>query len=240
MTQAILNGVSKKVLLSFQSGAISERMLVKQYERNLKEANEFSLFGYTMCDLALAEKDTHNPLLKLRIKQAIEEYQQKRTRSNDQNKLSLEKLQTFKASALGVGLRKVLSKMRRYCKDSCNKEAQLTLLLLELEFANLSAKHNRYSSNQRTKIYERKDILLHRAQQLLRECGWRYGLSDAKGKNANYIVYVYLPNDVQVSWHSKDYYPYKYFPFIDVEWDGQVCMTMEKILAFIQEQYLKK
>ena len=240
MTQAILKVVSKKVLLSFQSGAISERMLVKQYERNVKEANEFSLFGYTMRDLTLAEKDTHNPLLKLRIKQAIEEYQQKRTRSNDQNKLSLEKLQTFKASALGIGLRKVLSRMRRYCKSSCNKEAQLALLLLELEFANLSAKHNQYSNDQRTKIYERKDILLHRAQQLLKECGWRYGLNDAKGKNASYIVYVYLPNNVQVSWHSKDYYLYKYFPLLDVEWDGQVCMTMEKILAFIQERYLTK
>lgn len=34
MTQAILNGVSRKTLQNFLNGTISERMLVKQYERN--------------------------------------------------------------------------------------------------------------------------------------------------------------------------------------------------------------
>ena len=63
--------------------------------------------------------------------------------------------------------------------------------------------------------------------------------NDAKGKNTSYIVYVYLPNNVQVSWHSKDYYLHKYFPWIDTEWDEQVCMTMEKLLTYIQEQYIK-
>lgn len=239
MTQTICNGVSKKVLLGFQNGAISERMLVKQYERNLKEANEFSSFGYNMRDLSVAERETHNPLLKQRIKQAIQEYQQKQIKSNIQNKLSVEKLYHFKKLALGIGLRKVISKMKLYCKRTNDTEATLVLLLLELEFANLSAKVNTYSKQERERIYERKDILLHKIQPLLHELGWRYGLNDAKGKNASYIVYVYLPNNVQVSWHSKDYFLYKYFPMIDAEWDGQVCMTMEKILTYIQEKYLK-
>lgn len=89
MTQAILNGVSRKTLQNFLNGTISERMLVKQYERNLKEAIEFSLFGYTLRDLTLAERDTHNPLLKLRIRQAIQEYQQRSNKCYGQNKLSI-------------------------------------------------------------------------------------------------------------------------------------------------------
>lgn len=238
MTQTILNGVSKRMRIDFINGNLSEIALTKQYERNLQEAINFSFFGYAMSDLIDAERNTHNPLLKSRLRQAIQDFRNKKNKSGEQNKLSVEKLQQFKQSALGIGLRQVILKMRQYCRQTKNEEARLTLMLLELEFANLSAKMGGYSNDERRKIYERKDILLYNIQPLLQSCEWRYGYNDASGKNANYIIYVYLPNGVQISWHSNDYYLYKYYPPLNVEWDGQVCMTMQKILNYINEKFL--
>lgn len=239
MTQAVLNGVSKKVRLDFQNGILSETMITKQYERNRKEAMEFSTFGYGLYDLMEAHRNTHNPLLKSRLQQVIDEFKEKRLKSGSQNKLSIEKLQMFKDSALGIGLRKVISKMKRYCRNSHNEEAELLLMLLKLEFANLSAKVSGYSKSEREYIYERKEILLHKIQPLLQRNNWRYGYNASTGKNASYVIYVYLPNGAQVSWHTNDYNLYTYYPVLEVEWDGQVCMTMEKILNYINDTYLK-
>lgn len=83
------------------------------------------------------------------------------------------------------------------------------------------------------KIYERKAILLYQMADYLEELGWKYGINDATGKNASYLVYVYLPNNVQLTWHCNEYDIYEYYPFIDTQWDGQVCKTMDKILKYI-------
>lgn len=240
MTQTILNGVSKKVRDNYHKGNITEQMLIKQYERNCKEAVEFSFFGYGINELMEAKRDTHNPLLQSKLQLAIQEFRDRQAKSGMQNKISLEKLQAFKESALGMGLRKVIAKLRHHCKINNNSEAQLLLLLLELEFANLSAKSANYGKGVKSKIYARKDILIHKIQPLLKKCGWKYGYNDAAGKNASYIIYVYMPNDVQLSWHSNNYYLYKYFPPIDAEWDGQICMTMEKILNYINGKNVLK
>lgn len=239
MTQTILNGVSKKTRIDFLNGLITENVLMKQYERNRKEAETFSIFGYNITDLIATDKATHNPLLKARLHQTIQAIKERQAKSGEQNKLSLEKLCKFRESALGIGLRKVISRMRGISKRNSNTETMLTLLLLEIEFANLSAKMKHLSKRERAKIYERKDILLHRAQPLLEQCGWRYGYNEAAGKNASYIIYVYLPNGVQISWHTNNYYIYKSYPPIDAEWDGQVCMTMEKLLTYIDKEFLK-
>lgn len=239
MTQTILNGVSKKTRTAFLNGLIAENVLMKQYERNRREAETFSIFGYNINDLIATDKATHNPLLKARLHETIQAIRERQAKSNEQNKISLEKLCKFKESALGIGLRKVISRMRSISKRGPNNEALLTLLLLEIEFANLSAKKKDLSKRERAKIYERKDILLHHAQALLEQCGWRYGYNDASGKNASYIIYVYLPNGVQISWHTNNYYIYKSYPPIDAEWDGQVCMTMEKLLTYIDKEFLK-
>lgn len=237
MTQTILNGVSPKMRLDFMNGAITEKMIIKQYERNRKEAETFSIFGYKMQDIINTAKTTNNPLLKSRLQQSLQDIRDRRMTSNEQNKLSLEKLQMFKESALGVGLRRVISCMRKYCKNNQSSEALLILSLLEVEFANLSAKMPYLSKSIRAKVYERKSILLKRIQPVIEQCGWRYGYNDANGKNAYYIIYVYLPNGIQLSWHTNDYYIYKHYPIIDAEWDGQVCMTMEKLLTYINKEY---
>lgn len=155
-------------------------------------------------------------------------------KSDIQNDLSIKKLEMFKKEALGIGLRKVLSRLRKESKITKDPELTLTLMLLETEFANLSAKENK--GKKKGAIYERKSHLLYQMSSYLNKLGWRYGINDAAGKNASYLVYVYLPNGVQLTWHTNDYDIYEYYPQIDEEWDGQVCMTMEKILNFIKNR----
>ena len=71
----------------------------------------------------------------------------------------------------------------------------------------------------------------------LQESGWQYGINDDAGKNACYLIYIYLPNGVQLTWHANNYDLYKDYPLIEAEWDGQVCMTMDKIISYINQKY---
>ena len=140
----------------------------------------------------------------------------------------------FRTDALGIGLRKVVSRMKRLVKHSSDINTKIVLLLLETEFANLSAKK---LHNLKKVIYERKVILLEKLSDLLEEAGWKYGISYKTGKNASYLIYVYLPNGVQLSWHCNEYHILYYYPDITCEWDGQVAMTMEKILSYMGDTY---
>jgi hypothetical protein len=204
------------------------------YKRNKKEADAFSVFGFKTNELIIISKETHNPLLKVRLDSIIEDKKAMSKKSDIQNDLSIKKLEMFKKEALGIGLRKVLSRLRKESKITKDPELTLTLMLLETEFANLSAKENK--GKKKGAIYERKSHLLYQMSSYLNKLGWRYGINDAAGKNASYLVYVYLPNGVQLTWHTNDYDIYEYYPQIDEEWDGQVCMTMEKILNFIKNR----
>jgi hypothetical protein len=80
-------------------------------------------------------------------------------------------------------------------------------------------------------------MLIYQMAEYLEYLGWKYGINDEAGKNANYLVYVYLPNGVQLTWHCNEYMVYECYPYINEEWDGQVCMTMEKILNYISSKY---
>ena len=126
--------------------------------------------------------------------------------------------------------------MKSIVKTTKDKEAKLVLMLLETEFANLSAKQHK--GWHKKKIYERKSILMLQMANLLKDLDWTYGINDETGKNANYLVYVYLPNGVQLTWHCNEYHIYECYPPIDAKWDGQVCMTMEKILTYIGKKYM--
>lgn len=235
MENSILYGVGKKVRNGYLHGQISESTVLSMYNRNKKEADDFSIFGYKINELIIISKETHNPLLKIRLDSVIEEKKEKSKKSILQNDISLQKLAMFKEEALGVGLRKVLSQLRREVRMNKDLEETLTLMLLETEFANLSAKENR--GKKKDAIYERKSRLLYQMSYYLDQLGWKHGINDAAGKNASYLVYVYLPNGEQLTWHTNDYNIYEYYPYIDAEWDGQVCMTMEKILNFIDYRH---
>ncbi len=125
--------------------------------------------------------------------------------------------------------------MKRLSKYSKGTDIKL-VTLLETEFANLSAKQ--HNGSLRIKIYERKTRLLYQMSSYLSEIGWKYGVSRHTGKEALCIVYVYLPNGVQLSWHCNSYEIGERYPSIDAEWDGQSSMNLRKILKYIKAHYL--
>lgn len=234
MEQAILYGVGKKMRNSFLQGKVTPNIIMQIYAKNKKEADNFSGFGYSMKDLLLLSYDTHNPLLRTKLESFLTIQKEKNTISKTQNITSLEKLEFFMHDALGIGLRKVIANMRKYAKLSHDMEAKAVLMLLETEFANLSAKKNKKIA---TVIYERKDILLDLVTDYINQLGWTYGGNYNTGKNAAFLIYIYLPNGVQLTWHCNDYQTIEQYPIrYDLEWDGQVCMTMEKILDFIKDR----
>lgn len=230
----ILQGVGKKIRNAYLANNIPASKVMECYRKNLKEADAFSCFGWTVAEMVRFERETHNPIIKKRLQQAIEAHDEKQEKSTAQNRQNLDKLEKFKTDALGIGLRKVLSKMKSLVKHSSDINAKITLLLLQTEFANLSAKK---LHTLKDVIYERKSILLEQLAVLLEETEWKYGISYNTGKNASYIIYVYLPNGEQLSWHCNEYQMLYYYPEIDCKWDGQICMTMEKILSYIGETY---
>ena len=234
ITNEVLAGVGKKLRYGFLSGKIPAAKVMDVYRKNLKEANLFSMFGLSIFDLIRMEKDSHNPILKFRLKECIEMHKEKSRASNSQNKISLEKLENFKENALGIGLRKVISMMKSIVKNTKDQEAKIVLMLLETEFANLSAKKLHQFKKV---IYERKSLLLEELSDLLYRTEWRYGINYNTGKNASYIIYVYLPSGAQLSWHCNEYQMIYCFPEIECDWDGQVCMTMEKILDYIHTRF---
>lgn len=234
ITPSVLNGVGKKLRNEYLAGKVPAHRVIQCYHCNKKELDSFSFYGLTIFDLIRMERETHNPLLKTRLKEEIESHKEKSRHSNNQNKISMEKLENFRENALGMGLHRVVLKMRRLARKTNDPEVNIVLTLLETEFANLVAKERH---NKKDVIYERKDLLLEKLSVLLEDSGWKYGISYTTGKNASYIIYIYLPNGVQLSWHCNDYRLMNCFPEIDCEWDGQVCMTMEKILSYIDEHY---
>lgn len=237
MDASILNGVGKKMRNGYLNGQISEDKIRAMYNKNKKEADSFSLFGYKQSEISKILKETHNPLLKQKLQSCLDEKKEISKRSNTQNELSISKLNAFKTNACGgIGLRKVIRYMHKVAKMQKDSNAEILSLLLDTEYANLSAKQ--YRDHLKEKIYERKSILLYQMADKLESLGWKYGINDEAGKNACYLVYVYLPNGVQLTWHSNEYDLYKHYPIIDDEWDGQVCMTMEKILSYIERMYL--
>lgn len=235
MEAAVLNGIGKKMRNAYLNGQISYEKIVAIYKNNKKEADSFSLFGYKTREIEVLMKDTHNPLLKVKLQNCLEERRSISAKCSVQNETSILKLENFKENACGIGLRKVLRYITKMAKVTKDPETKLIQLLLETEYANISAKQ--YKGKLRGVIYERKNLLLYQLADCLAKVNWKYGINDESGKNACYLVYVYLPNGSQLTWHCNDYGIYNYYPTIDAEWDGQVCMTMEKILSYIEEKY---
>lgn len=229
----VLEGVGKKMRSGFLAGKVSEGEVMDMYRRNCRDAERFDPFGWSMNELVLEEGSTHNPVLRARIHALIEEQKAKSEHSKAQNALSLEKLGYYSDSALGIGIRPVMKAVEGTARQG-DDEARILLLLMQTEFANLHAKKSRVNSKV---IYQRKDCLLRQVSDLLYDYGWKCGISTVTGKNASYIVYVYLPDGNQISWHCNDYDMYSYYDDIDCTWDGQACSTMEKLLSYAHDRY---
>ena len=235
MKDEILQGVGKKMRIAYLNGQISESVVVAAYLKNKKEADSFSVFGFKERELHPLLKSTHNPLLKAKLQEIIQMKRQISKKSNEQNKISLEKLDNFKLTACGVGLRKVIKRLKKQALATGDLETYVIQRLVELEFANLSAK--KCKGERKAWCYRRKANILYEIADYLDELGWKYGINDNAGKNACYLVFVYLPNGVQLTWHCNEFGLYNSYPFIDDEWDGQVCMTMEKLVNYVSEKY---
>ncbi len=229
--------VGKALAKSYRRGEISAKELLRSYRKNIEEAETFCTFGYKIQELQSVIRTTHNPALKAKLMEIVTEKKNLRQKSNLQNQTTIDKLNMFKTDVLGmgVGLRRVISSMRKYYKSTGDKEAKIISLLLETEFANINAK--RLSCEKKRMAYERKSILLCTLSAILRDAGWKFGYNDATGKNASYLVFVYLPSGVQLTWHCNEYTVPQYYDYIADEWDGQACMTLEKILVYIKEHY---
>lgn len=232
-----LRFVGKKMAKSYRQGNVSVSELLQSYNKNRKEAETFCTFGYRIQELQQVMNTTHNPALKAKLSELVTEKVTLRKKSNAQNQITLAKLGNFMSDVLGmgIGLRRVISLMRKLAKRTGDTDIQIVSLLLETEFANVNAK--RLAKDMRKWAYKRKVILLSRLSGLLAKKGWRFGYNNATGKNASFLTFVYLPNGVQLTWHCNEYTIPQYFDYIDDEWDGQVCMTLEKILIYIKEQY---
>ena len=235
MEEYILNGVGKKMRTGYLNGSVSKDKILSMYNKNKKEADNFSFFGYKQQEIYHMLQETHNPILKIKLQSCLEEKQRLSKMSKNQNEISISKLNIFKENACGIGLRKVIKQLKKKEKSNVYNEKELLLLLLETEFANISAKQ--YKGRKKDLIYERKSRLLQKMAGKLQNSGWQYGINDNAGKNACYLIYIYLPNGVQLTWHANDYDLYKTYPQIEAEWDGQICMTMDKILSYIEKEY---
>ncbi len=203
--------------------------------RQQKEADDFNALGMSIQDLILESKLTTNPILRSKILTLIDEWKERSKKSRNQNEMSFAKLDAFKKEALGLGLRKVQKALKDYISSNDDYDAEIVSILLALEFANIEAK--RHTGVEKKKIYERKVILLEQLEPMLYDCGWKYGYNFANGKNASYLIFVYLPNGEQLSWHCNEFEIAQEYPYIEAEWDGKVCSTMEKILDYIGENY---
>lgn len=234
MNEEILMGVGKKTRIGFQKGTVPEKELMKIYAYNKKEADKIHLFGMRSNDLKNLHNQSHNPILKARIKKMLSEKDEKSKISCSQNKESLLKLEEFEMNALGIGLRRVLHIIRKINSVSFDKNFLILSTLIEAEYANLCAKRNSRKARQ---CYDRKSYLIEKAASLAKGSEWVFGYNNSTGKNASYIIYFYLPDGEQLSWHTKDFTIYQRFPYLDVEWDGKVCSTMTKLLSYLSASY---
>ena len=230
METYILEGVGNKIKSMYAKGEISEKAIEIMYRKNKAEADEFSVYGFKECELAQILNKSHNPLLKDKLKATIEEMKNRSRKTQEQNRINLEKLDSFLVNAAGIGLRPLIKKLHKTAIKKNDFSIQLIGYLLETEFANLSAKRN---TKKKQLIYERKELLLNRIPSLISKLGWKYGFNYATGKNACYLVYVYLPNGTQLTWHTNSYDTISKYPLIFDEWDGQSCMTLTKLVDFV-------
>ena len=79
------NFVGKSLAKSYRRGEISAKELLRSYRKNVAEAETFCTFGYKIQELQEVIRTTHNPALKAKLKDVVEEKKALRQKSNLQN-----------------------------------------------------------------------------------------------------------------------------------------------------------
>lgn len=104
--------------------------------------------------------------------------------------------------------------------------------LLEAEEFSITAKECIYKY--RDYNYGKKSERLKEAIEKLPDTGWHYWWQRDEEGQAEYIFYVELPGEIQVSWHGMSVSDMKGVPeTLYKEWDGQVASTLPKIVKCI-------
>ena len=96
-----------------------------------KEADEFNPLGMRIEELMIESQITKNPILREKLLNLIASWKERSRKSREQNELSFQKLDNFKENALGMGLRKVMSMMRRLVRETGDLETEVVMTLLE-------------------------------------------------------------------------------------------------------------
>lgn len=127
------------------------------------------------------------------------------------------------------GSRKLKVRMNRLMEYP---EIYVLKKLLEAEEFSITAKECIFKY--RDYNYGKKSERLKEAIEKLPDTGWHYWWQRDKEGQAEYIFYVELPGEIQVSWHGMSVSDMKDVPeTMYKEWDGQVASTLPKIVKCI-------
>ena len=139
--------------------------------------------------------------------------------------MNAEQLADFRKS----GSRKLKVRMNRLMD---HPEIYVLKKLLEAEEFSITAKECIFKY--RDYNYGKKSERLKEAIEKLPETGWHYWWQRDEEGQAEYIFYVELPGEIQVSWHGMSVSDMEGVPeTMYKEWDGQVASTLPKIIKCI-------
>lgn len=143
-------------------------------------------------------------------------------------------LEYSRYDACGIGSKKLKLRLNKLKKNG-DKVASVLRKLIEAEDSNISAK--KYFGKYRDRYYGNKEMYLMDSIEDMKELGWTFGYSTEVGKNAKYVMYVYLPNGSQLSWHMVNDSNKVRLPEIDVKWDGLPATTLTKLYDYVMVAY---
>lgn len=153
---------------------------------------------------------------------AIEERLEERHCAAFENQCNLEEFRSH-------GSRKLKVRMNRLMD---HPEIYVLKKLLEAEEFSITAKECIYKY--RDYNYGKKSERLKEAIEKLPDTGWHYWWQRDEEGQAEYIFYVELPGEIQVSWHGMSVSDMEGVPeTMYKEWDGQVASTLPKIVKCI-------
>ena len=150
------------------------------------------------------------------------------------NRDNIKILNNSRIGACGIGSRKLKLRLNKL-KKSGDKVATILRNLIEAEDSNILAK--KYFGEYRKEYYLKKEQHIVATFNDMRELGWKFGYSTDVGKQAQYVIYIYLPNGSQLSWHMINSKHISNLEKIDVKWDGQPATTLIKLYDYVMTIY---
>ncbi len=132
----------------------------------------------------------------------------------------------------GIGLHQVKQELARLGESS--EAAAAFRLALETEVASRRAKRAKGDHQQR--LYREKRAKIREMLLLCERAGYQVEIEQAKDSGQPHVVYLYLPNCEQISWHTA------LDPGFVAEgarptWDGKKYSALQKLEAGIRKSF---